>query len=247
MKEECKYCSGWNDEKAECRGIGMYCATHEQIEEEKSQARIELLNTMFVEDWDIGEDEILYIMVADSSQNREVISELGASEEEIENMKVEPYKWLDISKFAFEYTDAEWWEIDVGFGKGDWKTQGSRKPIATIREVILKTAGMYDGHDPKETDYKLWKSIAEYMDGEAALVVDHYEKKGTYTYIDLKDEEKSKELAYMMEQDSMMGCYIDDRAGFDKAWDNDEYEPGASIVIPAENVILPGQQEGDKQ
>ena len=119
MKEECKYCGGWNDEKAECSGIGMYCATHEQIEEEKSQARIDLLNTMFVEDWDIGEDEISYIMVADSPENRKIILELGAGEDELENMKVEPYEWLDISKFAFEYTDAEWWCNSRGFGNGD--------------------------------------------------------------------------------------------------------------------------------
>ena len=119
------------------------------------------------------------------------------------------------------------------------------REVAMIREVILKTAGMYDNYDKKETDYELWKSIAEYMDGESALVVDHYAKKGTFTYLCLKDETKNKELAYMMEQDGMMGCYIDDRAQFDEDWDNEEYEPGASIVIPAENVILTEQQEGN--
>ena len=58
-------------------------------------------------------------MVADSPENRKIILELGAGEDELENMKVEPYEWLDISKFAFEYTDAEWWCNSRGFGNGD--------------------------------------------------------------------------------------------------------------------------------
>lgn len=127
-----------------------------------------------------------------------------------------------------------------------------------LREVILKTAGMFDDHDPKETDYELWKSIAEYIDGEAALVVDHYVDDGTFTFLCLKDADKDKEYAYMREQDSMMGCYIDDRDRFDADWENEEYEPDGLFILSAENVItselrethmphdLPGQQEGDK-
>lgn len=93
-----------------------------------------------------------------------------------------------------------------------------------IREVILKTAGMFDGYDPNERDYELWKSIAEYMDGEAALVVDHYKKNGTFTFLCLQDEKKDKELAYMREQDSMAGCYIDDRDRFNEDWDNEYFQ-----------------------
>ena len=113
-----------------------------------------------------------------------------------------------------------------------------------IREVILKTAGMFDNYDQKLTDYELWKSIAEYMDGEAALVVDHSAKSGTFTFLCLQDVKKDKELAYMKEQVSMMGCYINDRAGFDEAWDNEEYEPDGIFILPKENVLIPEQQEG---
>ena len=35
-----------------------------------------------------------------------------------------------------------------------------------MKEVILKTAGMFDEYDPQYKDYELWKSISEYMDGE---------------------------------------------------------------------------------
>lgn len=47
---------------------------------------------------------------------------------------------------------------------------------------------------------------------------------GQYVFLGLTDAGKNKELFYMMEQDSMTGVFIDDRAGFDKAWDSEEYE-----------------------
>jgi len=119
MKEECKYCSGWNDEKAECRGIGIYCATRELIEEEAEQARIADLNSIPVEDWDCDGDEILYIRVSDDSGNRKILTELGATETDLENMGIGSDGFLDITFFAFENTDAEWWKHDIGFGKGD--------------------------------------------------------------------------------------------------------------------------------
>ena len=119
MKEECKYCSGWNDEKAECRGIGMYCSTREQIEEEAAQARIADLNSIPVEDWDCVGDEILYIRVSDDAGNRKILTDLGATETDLDNMAIGTDGLLDITLFAFEHTDAEWWKHDIGFGKGD--------------------------------------------------------------------------------------------------------------------------------
>jgi len=112
-----------------------------------------------------------------------------------------------------------------------------------LMKVYLKTAGMFDNHDPNETDYELWKSIAEYMDGEVALVVDHYAKNGTFTFLCLEDAEKDKELAYMREQDSMTGCYINDRDRFNEHWDQEEYEPDGLFILSGENVIIPEPQE----
>lgn len=119
MKEECRCCSGWNDEKAECMGIGMHCQTREQINEEASQEKINLLNTIPVEDWDCGHDEIVYIRVADSESNRKVLTELGATETDFNDMAIDDDGMLDISFFAFEHTDAEWWCNSRGFGNGD--------------------------------------------------------------------------------------------------------------------------------
>ena len=80
-----------------------------------------------------------------------------------------------------------------------------------IKIAKLATAHMFDENNPEDSDYELWKSIAEYMDGENAYVVESIAMEGEYVFLGLCDRSKDKELAYMMEQDSMTGVFIDDR------------------------------------
>lgn len=109
-----------------------------------------------------------------------------------------------------------------------------------IREAKLNTLHMYDNHDKNDKDYPLWQKIAEYMNGEIAFVLEKSfdNKKEEYLFLGLKVCEKNKELHYMMEQDSMTGVFIDDREGFDKAWDNEQYEPDTRFYIEAEFLIF---------
>lgn len=107
-----------------------------------------------------------------------------------------------------------------------------------IREAKLNTLHMYDNHDKNDKDYPLWQKIAEYMNGETALVIESSAIDGQYVFLGLTDAEKNKELFYMFEQDSMMGVFIDDREGFDKAWDNEQYEPDACFYIEAKFLIF---------
>lgn len=109
-----------------------------------------------------------------------------------------------------------------------------------IREAKLNTLHMYDNYDKKDKDYPLWKKIAEYMNGEIAFVLEKGfdNKKEEYLFLGLKDCEKNKELHYMMEQDSMIGCFINDRKGFDNAWDNENYEPDTCFYIEAKYLIF---------
>lgn len=100
-----------------------------------------------------------------------------------------------------------------------------------MKEVILKTAGMFDEYDPQDKDYELWKSISEYMDGETALVMESAAKDGQYVFLGLTDREKDKELFYMMEQDSMIGRYIDARELFETEWETGDYEPDCCIYL----------------
>ena len=99
-----------------------------------------------------------------------------------------------------------------------------------IRRAILRTAGMFDDQDKTEPDFQLWQSIAAFMDGEKAYVLKNsWENK--YAFFGLEDREKDKELLYMMEQDSMMGTFIDDRSGFDEVYDSGEYAPDGCVCL----------------
>ena len=100
-----------------------------------------------------------------------------------------------------------------------------------MKEVILKTAGMFDEYDPQDKDYELWKSISEYMDGETALVMESAAKDGKYVFLGLTDREKDRELFYMMEQDSMIGRYIGGRELFEAEWEKGDYEPEGCICL----------------
>lgn len=107
-----------------------------------------------------------------------------------------------------------------------------------IREAKLNTLDMFKNYDTRDCDYELWQNIAEFMNGETALVIESSAVDGQYVFLGLTDVEKNKELFYMFEQDSMMGVFIDDREGFDKAWDNEQYEPDACFYIEAKFLIF---------
>ncbi len=100
-----------------------------------------------------------------------------------------------------------------------------------MKKAILRTSGMFDKFNQQDTDYELWKSISEYMDGEGALVAKSSFEPEKYVFLGLADKEKDKELFYMIEQDSMMGGYINDRASFETAWKSGNYEPGGCIYL----------------
>lgn len=76
------------------------------------------------------------------------------------------------------------------------------------------------------------------MNGEMAWVTGSSSGDGQYVFLGLTDAEKNKELFYMMEQDSMMGMYINDRDGFDKAWDNEEYEHDGCFYLEPKYLIF---------
>lgn len=99
-----------------------------------------------------------------------------------------------------------------------------------VKEVLLRTKEMFLNNDKADVDYPLWQSIAEYMDGEKALVIKN-ESEGKYLFLGLVNEKKNKELCYMMEQDSMAGIFINNREGFDEAWDREEYEREVSVYL----------------
>lgn len=96
--------------------------------------------------------------------------------------------------------------------------------------VIINSKGMYD-YMKGDPGYDIWKKIEEFVDGERAVVVQSVANEEQYVVLQLENDEKTKELFYMIEQDPVIGIYVDDREEFDKAWDNGEYQPDGSINI----------------
>lgn len=62
-----------------------------------------------------------------------------------------------------------------------------------------------------------------------------------------KDCHRLKEAHYLMEQDSLFGCYIEDRARFEKDWDTGEYSSDGSFCFsPKEVEIVETEPNTDK-
>lgn len=107
-----------------------------------------------------------------------------------------------------------------------------------IKEAKLNTLHMFDDENRNDKDYLLWNKIARYMDGEMAFVTDSSMEPGKYIFLGLINDKKNKEVHYLMEQDSMVGVYINDREGFDKVWDRGEYDKDGVFYLEGKYVIL---------
>lgn len=112
-----------------------------------------------------------------------------------------------------------------------------------LREAKLNTLYMFKNEDTRDCDYELWQKIAEFMNGEAAWVIESSACDGQYVFLGLADTEKNKELFYMMEQDSMTGVFIKDREEFDKAWDSEEYEHDGCFYLEPQYLIFDESEE----
>lgn len=75
--------------------------------------KIKELNKMEVTKWSIGCGEVEYVLVSDSGTNRNILINLGATDEEIKNMS--DGEDIDITEFAFNKIGAKAWQKDCGF------------------------------------------------------------------------------------------------------------------------------------
>jgi hypothetical protein len=62
------------------------------------------------------------------------------------------------------------------------------------------------------------------IDSLEILVSHSFYCKGTYTLVawDKADDEKFKEFSYLLEQETFVGTYVDERRQFEKDWDAGE-------------------------
>lgn len=84
----------------------------------------------------------------------------------------------------------------------------------------------------------LYEQIYKMMDVQEAIVVESYFGANEFIFCGATDNEKNKEILYLMEQDPLFGCYIDQREEFDRAYDRNEYVRDGSFCLQAGLVEL---------
>lgn len=103
-------------------------------------------------------------------------------------------------------------------------------------KAILRTKEMIDRCAIQGKDHELWKNIYELMDGEIAYVYKSKAEEGKYVFCGLSDPEKNKDLFFLIEQDSVIGRYIDDWEEFTVDWEAGRYEMDGCIYLDAGNI-----------
>ena len=94
--------------------------------------------------------------------------------------------------------------------------------------------------DVTEEEIQGYLKILAAMDGQRAIVSPSFSLLGDYDYMGLFDEAQAKEVAYLMEQDPFMGCYIDQREDFDRVWDSGDYCSDGCWGLKREYVEIVG-------
>lgn len=77
--------------------------------------KLELLNSIEILDISTGQGDIEYIVIQDNETNREKLNQLGATEDDFEEMTygIEDEGILDITTFSFKF--ANWYSPKNGF------------------------------------------------------------------------------------------------------------------------------------
>lgn len=114
----------------------------------------------------------------------------------------------------------------------------------TLIQAVLHTGGltaerlkdMYP--EAPESDAQNWGKVYSMLDGQEALLVPSFHEKGEFIFIGLKDHERDKEVSYLMEQDSEVGCFINQQEEFDRVYDSGDYSRDVQFCLKSDQVEL---------
>ena len=77
--------------------------------------KLDKLNELEVIDYSSCAGELEYVLVEDTPYNRNKLLDIGATEEDLEDMECSDGSELDISVLAFGKLNAKWFEPGEGF------------------------------------------------------------------------------------------------------------------------------------
>lgn len=119
---------------------------------------------------------------------------------------------------------------------------GNNAVLHTGGKTDEQIRGDFGNHNPSQKEIDLAKAQAEAWDGHRCiLMVAEFYGPGIFAYcgpMTPEDDEQGKNAVYLMEQDSMFGQYIDDRARFDRDYDSGDYSPAGSITFHKDDVEI---------
>lgn len=106
-----------DEELLRVRNLGEKCF-HEVKGKERTIDNLTKLNKLEVIDWSLSGGECEYIHIENNEENIEALKDIGATEEDIENMLFDDDPdILDITLFAFTKAGAEYYTVGTGFSE----------------------------------------------------------------------------------------------------------------------------------
>lgn len=88
-----------------------------------------------------------------------------------------------------------------------------------------------DSPDIPDADAQNLAKVFAMMDGQKAVLLPSWADDNDYSFIALADKSANRELSYQMEQDSFVGCFIDQREEFDTEYDSGDYSQDFSFCF----------------
>ncbi|MCV9947827.1 hypothetical protein [Paenibacillus sp. BT-177] len=98
--------------------------------------KLEILNSIVVEDWSSMGDTIEYIYVGSTEENVNKLLQIGATMNDIEHNTDFENQQIDISPFAFRLVDADWFDDDHRFWKKLSSTTIEKHLPIAISELV---------------------------------------------------------------------------------------------------------------
>ena len=80
--------------------------------------------------------------------------------------------------------------------------------------------------------------LNQFLDGKEAIVTNSLFDPNEFWYVGMENQIDAKEAAYLMEQDSETGTFINNRAEFDKVWDSGNYCSDVWHIFKKEQVEI---------
>ena len=87
-----------------------------------------------------------------------------------------------------------------------------------------------------ESDAQNWEKVYSMLDGQEALLFPSLFEKGEFVFLELRNHEQNKEVHYLMEQDSEVGCFINQREKFDQIYDSENYSQDFDFCLKSDQV-----------